>query len=160
MDNLEKINKIPFLDLFSKIGIQTAKDTTLNEYRLSVPGEARISNGSYKVNTIKNVVYANGNTRPQGTVFSFMKIHLNAINDRDVFAWFEENFGIKTEKEVKKANILKKVILEKFSDYRIRVFDEQILGNIRTWLVHRGFSHEYVNSEEGTQRIKTVFSIC
>ncbi len=161
MDNLEKINKVSFLDVFSKIGIQTQKDTTLNEFRIQVPWEARISNGSYKVNTLKNVVYANGNTRPQGTVFSFMKMHLWALNDRDVFSWFEENFGIKSALEKKKPNTPKKDILENFQKYQIKQnFTEQILGNIRSWLVHRGFTHEYVNSPEGTERIKSVFSIC
>lgn len=160
MDNLEKINQIPFLDLFSRLWLQTQKDTTINEYRLQIPGESRISNGSYKVNTLKNVVYANWSTRPQWTVFSFMQMYLSATNDRDVFQWFEDNYQIRSvlDKTKKKWNTPKKDLLHKFDDFIIeKNWSEQILWAIRTWLVHRGFDHDFVNSQEGTDRIVKVF---
>ena len=90
------------------------------------------------MNVAKNVVYAVGNTRPQGTVFAFVKAHLNHKSDRDTFAWFEENFQIKSTLEKKKANVSKKDILENFDKYRIGSnMTDQMLASVKTWLVHR-----------------------
>ncbi len=159
MDNLEKINNIPFLDVLSKLGLQTQKEAATNEYRIQVPGESRISNGSYKLNYNKNVVFANGSTRPQWTVFQFMGMYLNTKNDRAVFAWFEENFQIKTAFEKAKPNVSKKTFLTEFHDkYMIqKIWSPQIMGAIKTWLTHRGFSHDYLSSPEADERIMEVF---
>ncbi|HMS90646.1 MAG TPA: DUF5906 domain-containing protein [Candidatus Absconditabacterales bacterium] len=157
MDNLQKINEVPFLNIFQKLGIATKKDTTVNEYRIQVPGEGRISNGSYKLNIQKNAVYANGQSRPQGQPFNFVKEHFNC-DEREVFKWFEENFSIKGELEKPRKNVKKEDILKNFSDYMIGSnFTQEVLGGIKTWLVNRGFSHEYVNSDEGLDRIYKVF---
>ena len=158
MDNLNKINEIPFLDIFTKLWIQVEKDTTVNEFKLQIPWENRVSNWSYKINTEKNIVYANWNTRPQWTPFSYMQTYLWTSNDRDVFKWFENEFNIKSEFEKTKPNIPKKKILENLSNYLIwNDFNQQKLWAIQTWLVKRGFTHQYVNSEEWLTRIKIVF---
>ena len=158
MDNLERINQLPFLDIFAKLWIQTEKDTTPHEYKIQVPWTNRMSNWSYKLNTLKNAVYANGQDRPQWGVFFFVKQTLNSPDDRTVYKWFEDNCGIKSEFEKPVRNVPKKDILANFHKYMIwDNFNQQTLWAIRTWLVNRGFEHEYVNSEEWTARIKEVF---
>lgn len=158
MDNLQKINEIPFLDIFAKLWIMTEKSTTVNEYKIQVPWESRISNWSYKVNVAKNAVFANWATRPQWSPFMFMKEHLNASDDRKVFEWFEENFNIKTNFEKPKKNTTKKEILENVWSFLIREnFTPQIMSSIKTWLVNRWFTLDFLNSEEWTERIHEVF---
>ena len=159
MDNLQKINEIPFLDLFSKIWIQTEKDKTPNEYKIQVPWQNRISNWSYKLNILKNAVFANWNTRPEWSIFLFMKDYLNAKDEREVFKWFEENFGIKSKKEKPKPNISKKKILDDLLEFLIwDDFNEQKLTAIKAYLFNRWFSRDFLNSEEWVKRIKEVFS--
>lgn len=161
MDNLQKINSIPYLDLFAKLWILTEKSSTVNEYKIQVPWDNRISNWSYKVNIQKNIVFANWSTRPQWFVFTFTKDHLWLNHDREVFKWFEDNFNIKSEEKKFDKNIKKEDLLKNFSKYKIKDnFSEQILWAIKTWLINRWFSYEYVNSENWIKRIKEVFSIC
>ena len=158
MDNLEKINHIPFLDIFAKLWIQTEKDTIVNEYKVQIPWDWRISNWSYKLNTQKNAVYANWQDRPSWGPFYFIKKTLHTIDDREVYKWFENNFWIKTEFEKPKKNVIKKEILNNFNKFIIwKDFNQEKIWAIKTWLVNRWFEHKYVNSDEWLLKIKEVF---
>ena len=115
-DNLQRINEIPFLEIFARVGVSYEKNH-MGEYHFQTP-EGKISNGSYKMNEAKNAVFANGQTRPQGTPFLFVKQYYD-FNERQTFQWFEEQFDIKSEKKNSEPNIPKATLLSNISSYII-----------------------------------------
>ena len=153
--NLDRINQIPFLDIFIKIGISTKRNSD-GEYFIQTP-EGKMSDGSYRLNEKKNAVFCLGATRPHGTPFLFMREYIGS-GDREVFKWFEDHFDIKTNMEKSKPNISKKKILENISDYILgpNMSDEQ-LGQIKIWLGDRGFSFDDLNSPDIESKIREVF---
>ena len=154
--NLDRINQIQFLDIFTKLGIQTKRNSD-GEYLIETP-EGKMSDGSYRLNIKKNVVFCLGATRPHGTPFLFVRDY-NGSDDRTAFKWFEDHFDIKTSQEKPTPNIPKKNILENLPNYLLgsSITDEQ-MGQIKMWLGHRGFTFDQLADPQVISRIREVFS--
>lgn len=157
MTDVDKCNAVSFDLIFPKLWIQT-KNVWL-EFLITSPLSWKISKGGYRYNPVDNAVYDEGKkTRPVGNPFPFVKNHLQLTTPETV-DWFSQNWLIKkwdrkkTEPNIKKSEILSNP--EKFIIWND--FNMETMLWIKTWLKHRGFTQDYIDSYEWEIRIKEVF---